>query len=234
MSFAGSLAKMTITACKDEELSGTECTSFTVLINPAAYSHSYKICYNNRQAQGSSAGSPDFDRIPSETVKFELVFDGTGVVPSSLPGVEPFTGDGVKEQIGTFKRLVFTYDGSIHSPNYVQLAWGSFLFNCRLSSLDLNYTLFKPDGTPLRARATVNFVGFTSEKKLARQANNSSPDLSHVVTVKGGDTLPLLCYDIYGSSAYYLEVARVNKLENFRNLVTGTQLLFPPLQNATT
>src|SRR5438270_45498 len=90
------------------------------------------------RVRDGTGGSEDFDRIPSETVKFELVFDGTGVVPSALPGVVPFTGDGVKEQIDAFKSLVFTYKGKIHSPDYVQLAWGSFLFNCRLSSLDLN------------------------------------------------------------------------------------------------
>lgn len=234
MAFSGSLEKMTVEAYSDAEFTASAGEPFPVYINPANYSHSYRICYNNRQAQASNGASPNFNRIANETVKFELVFDGTGVVPSAMPGVEPFTGDGIAEQIEEFKDLVFTFDGSIHSPKYVRLCWGMLLFNCRLSTLDLNYTLFKPDGTPLRARANATFIGFTSEKKLARQANASSPDLSHVVTVKGGDTLPLLCYRIYGSSTPYLEVARVNKLANFRQLIAGTQLLFPPLQDAAT
>jgi nucleoid-associated protein YgaU len=62
----------------------------------------------------------------------------------------------------------------------------------------------------------------------------SSPDLSHLVTVKAGDTLPLLCCNIYGSSVYYLEVARVNGLAHFRDLAPGMQLLFPPLQDSAT
>ena len=35
---------------------------------------------------------------------------------------------------------------------------------------------------------------------------------------------------IYGDSKYYLEVARVNQLTNFRKLTPGQELLFPPLE----
>jgi nucleoid-associated protein YgaU len=60
-------------------------------------------------------------------------------------------------------------------------------------------------------------------------ANKTSPDLSHILTVRAGDILPLMCFDVYGSSAYYPQVARVNGLTEFRQLTPGTQLLFPPL-----
>jgi hypothetical protein len=47
--------------------------------------------------------------------------------------------------------------------------------------------------------------------------------------VVAGDTLPLLCFQIYQESKYYVEVARVNGLDDFRNLEPGRQILFPPL-----
>ena len=50
--------------------------------------------------------------------------------------------------------------------------------------------------------------------------------------VKKGDTLPLLCFLIYGDSRHYLEVARANKLVNFRNLTVGEELSFPPFDKA--
>ena len=62
-----------------------------------------------------------------------------------------------------------------------------------------------------------------------RQQNPTSPDLTHLRDVKDGDTLPLLVYDIYGDGKFYLEVARVNKLVNFRSLRSATRLSFPPL-----
>ena len=63
----------------------------------------------------------------------------------------------------------------------------------------------------------------------ALRANRSSPDLSHMVQVRDGDTLPLLCHRIYNDCGRYLEVAKENKLANFRSLRPGTWLRFPPL-----
>ncbi|MGA9997454.1 MAG: hypothetical protein WBP93_18690 [Pyrinomonadaceae bacterium] len=232
MGFLGGLEKMKILAYEDPDFrkpAGDD----TVYINPEKYSRTYKICWNDTQAQGSSGYSPDFNRMGPEKVQFELVFDGTGVIPSKIPGLSLFTEDGITKQIERFTNLVFNYQGSLHSPYFLKLLWGKLIFQCRLESLEFTYTLFKPDGTPLRARANAVFVEFNSEKALALKANKTSPDLSHLLTVKAGDTLPLMCNNVYGSSAYYTQVASANGLTNFRNLKVGSQLLFPPLGDAT-
>jgi nucleoid-associated protein YgaU len=98
-----------------------------------------------------------------------------------------------------------------------------------MTKLKLSYTLFKPDGTPLRATAKASFTEFTNKVKLAKEETKSSPDLSHVRIVKAGDTLPLLCDEIYGSSDYCPQVAHSNNLAGFRNIQEGTLLIFPPL-----
>ena len=232
MGYSGTLEKMNIIAYRENDFSG-QVGEMSVYINPEKYSRTYTICYNETQAQGSSSGTPEFNRAKSDTVKFDLVFDGTGVVPSPLPGVVPFSGDGIAEQIDEFLHLVFTYNGNIHSPNYLELLWGTLVFQCRLTTLDITYTLFKPDGTPLRATAKAAFEEYTNPVQLALEENNSSPDLSHLLTVRAGDTLPLMCFGVYGSSIYYPQVARVNGLTDFRDLTVGDQLLFPPLGEAT-
>jgi len=229
MGISGSLERMTITAYAKSDFSERR-GKFTVMINPEKYRRSYSICYNDVQAQGAPGGSPNFNKVPSEKVDFELVFDGTGVVPSALPGIMPYTSDGIYDQIEEFKSLVFHYNGKIHSPNFLKLAWGKLLFKCRLTSMDISYTLFKPDGTPLRARVNAAFQSYNNETELALEANKSSPDLTHIRTVVAGDTLPLMCYRIYGSSLPYLQVAAINGLTDFRKLKVGTQLAFPPLE----
>ena len=231
MGYTGSLEKMTVEAFQKSDFTGKVGT-FQVYINPASYKQDYRICYSDTQAQGSNGGSPKFNRIGQDKISFDIVFDGTGVIPTAIPGLLPFTADGIVDQIKAFKTLVFSYNGNIHSPNYLKLAWGTLLFRCRMTSLGIKYTLFKPDGTPLRATASASFVGFNDEVELALKANKSSPDLSHLVTVKDGDTLPLMCFRIYGSSDYYLDVARTNGLTDVRRLAAGTQLLFPPLRSA--
>jgi phage tail protein X len=224
---ADGISKLRITAYTDGNFTAAVGPAFAVTINPDKYSHGYRIKYTDPQAQGSSGGSPKFNKVPSETVSFELVFDGTGVVPPPVPQTEP---PDVAKQVETFKNLVFAYSGKIHSPKFLTLAWGTLLFRCRLSSLDLTYKLFKPDGSPLRATARAVFIGYSDEEELARQANKTSPDLTHLLTVKAGDTLPLMCWEVYGTSAYTVEVARANGLTSFRNIPAGTQLVFPPLR----
>lgn len=230
---SGSLERMVITAYSDANYNSQTGRPFTVWINPATYSHDYTIDYADRQAPGSNGPSPEFNRVGQECISFELVFDATGVIPPPIPGT-PIPADGVAGLIDTFVALVATVNGSIHRPNYIKLSWAQLQFQCVLTKLNITYSLFKPNGTPIRAKAQVTFQSFTSESQLAAEANLTSPDLTHLVTVLAGDTLPALCHRIYGSSTYYIQVARFNGLADFRRLIPGHRLVFPPLAGAAT
>lgn len=224
------MGKLTITAYSDSSFSTQVGQPFSAWINPASYTHNTQISYNDRQAQGSPGPSPEFNRVANEDVSFELIFDATGVIP--VPQGQSYT-NGVSDAIDTLSKLVATLNGKVHSPNYLILSWAQLQFQCVLGSMAVNYTLFRPDGTPLRARVQCNFQSYTNEPQLAKQANTNSPDMTHIVTVAAGDTLPLLCYRIYGDSGFYRNVAEFNKLLTFRDVPIGTQLLFPPLTGST-
>jgi nucleoid-associated protein YgaU len=98
--------------------------------------------------------------------------------------------------------------------------------------MDITFKLFKPDGTPLRATARAKFKGFVEDDLRVAMENNSSPDLTHVREVKKGDTLPLMSFRIYGDSKYYLEVAKANRITNFRKLEVGQRIFFPPIEKS--
>jgi hypothetical protein len=224
--------KMTITAYTDPgftaKVTGMP-NPFQVWINPSSYAFSRQISYNDRQAQGSPGMSPEFNRISDEEISFDLVFDATGVIPAP---VGQNYSNGVADVLKQFMNLIATVNGTIHSPNYLIIGWAQLQFQCVLSSLKIDYTLFMPNGTPLRAKVAVTFKSFASETALAKRTKKSSPDLSHVIIVTAGDKLPDLCYQVYGDSSYYADVARVNGLLSFRDLSPGTSLLFPPLRGA--
>ena len=57
MGLSGSLTKLKITSYTDDKLT-EEAGDFTVMMNPEKYTHTYQICYNDVQAQGSNGGSP--------------------------------------------------------------------------------------------------------------------------------------------------------------------------------
>jgi hypothetical protein len=222
------LKKMSMVAYSDKDF-GSEVGKFDVLINPDTYRHEYSIQYTDATGTGKSRANKVFNHVGEDTVSFKIVFDGTGVVPGA-----PADGgtSSIRDQIEKFRKLVFQYSGEKHRPNFVKLLWGTLLFKCQLKSLSLNYTLFTPEGEPVRAEADVKFGGYNAPAAVAKGANDSSPDMSHVVTVKAGDTLPLLCHRIYGTSLPYAEVARVNGLTGFRRIEPGTQLLFPPIRTS--
>jgi hypothetical protein len=201
--------------------------SFEVMLNPSSYSHAYSISYNQKEALGQLGSDSKFSGIKPEKVNFDMVIDGTGVVNLPIPGIG---SPDVKTQIKQLTDIVYKYDGSNHEPNHVRLLWGSLIFFGRLDSLSVEYTLFKPSGEPLRAKVKLAFSGFMSKEEEALRANRSSPDLSHLIEVKAGDTLPLLCYRVYKDCSYYLEVARINNITNFRDLTPGSKLHFPPLR----
>lgn len=202
--------------------------SFSAMINPSEFSLSQAILYNKTAALGSSAPNLRFVNVRGDKVSFSLVLDGTGVVPVASAAD---AGKTVAQRLEELSAVVYDYDGEKHQPDGVKLLWGSFVFYGYLDSMDTQYTLFMPSGEPLRARVSLSFTGSKSSQEESLQAKRASPDLSHSVLVRSGDTLPLLCERIYGDGRYYLAVARFNGLASFRRLQPGLRLHFPPLSS---
>lgn len=236
MSVSGELKKMKIVAyTKPDYSDGSKVKGgeFQALVNPESYALEYKIEYNDKQGQGASSAQQKFKFTKPEELSFEFMFDATGVIPkiptdaksSPKPGGEDITAD-----LQRFKDLVTGYNGTSHQPNYLKLFWGTLLFKGRLTSLQIQFKLFRPDGRPLRAIAKATFKGSVEENFRVALENAQSADLTHVRTVKAGDTLPLLCHEIYGDSGYYLQVAMANALSHFRDIQPGVELIFPPLE----
>ncbi|MRG48169.1 LysM peptidoglycan-binding domain-containing protein [Chitinophaga sp. SYP-B3965] len=232
----GTLAKMRIIPCIDAsytEEPGAD--PFIVQVNPDTYTLAHSIVYNDAAAQGNSKAQLQFNRITPQQLDFDFLFDGTGVISQGggLLKIASLFGGGeemvVADEIEKLKQVVLNYSGDIHEPRYVKLSWGALLFKCRLTSLRVQYKLFKPDGTPLRAVAKCSFRESVEPTRREAEEGNNSPDLTHVRVVKEGDTLPLMTYRIYGDSKYYLEVAKANGLVNFRDLKAGQQIFFPPI-----
>ncbi|MFW0737789.1 MULTISPECIES: CIS tube protein [unclassified Flavobacterium] len=223
---AGKLEKLKVVAYSDPEfnnkVSGGE---FSTLMNPEKYTYHYKIETDATQASGTSTVSPKFNKKLPENLDLDFVFDRTGVINGYKS-----SNNGVINDIEKFKKVILDYNGDEHKPNYLIISWGTLLFKGSLTEMEIEFKLFKPDGTPIRAVAKAKFQGFVEDNLRAARENNKSPDLTHYRTVKEGDTLPLMSFRIYGDSKYYLEVARVNNIVNFRKLKTGQKLFFPPLQ----
>jgi nucleoid-associated protein YgaU len=216
-----SLQYLTIEAYTDGNFR-TQTGTYKAMLNPAKISESLNIDYTSTQAQGKSAPDKKYSKTPAPTMTLELVFDGTGVVDPSRTNLT--------QELQDFRKLVYKYNGKTHRPNFLKIKWGNgFNYQCRLSSLSIEYTLFSPGGAPLRAKASLNLTAFRSTMQIQAEDNKSSPDMTHELEVKAGDTLPDMCRQVYGDEGYFVQVARHNKLYNYRRLQPGTTIQFPPL-----
>jgi len=214
---------MTIVAYSDEKFTSKVANGqYVVMLNPESLKWGRSIQYNEEQAIDSSSPSSKYNKTASERLSFDLIIDCTGVVDSSRVDLPA--------EIAQFSSVVYDYNGSIHRPNYIVIYWGKGLaFKCVLTSYDTTYTYFRPDGTPLRAKISLEFRSYIDLATLAKKDDKQSPDITHLVDLVEGDSLPQISQKTYGSPNYYVQIAQANQLNKFRNLQPGTQLMVPPL-----
>lgn len=218
----GELEKLLIRAYAAADYSGKPVAEFKVDFNPQEYRQVYDVEYQRQQGEGSTGSPVVFRKIKPQEYRFKLMFDGTGTCGEKVE---------VYDRIEEFFRVT-GYDGEIHRPRYLKLLWGKLESKCVLLKADITYKLFYSDGRPLRAVMDASFSENVDDNTRTAEANDKSPDLTRQVTVKAGDTLPLLCYRAYGDQSLYLQVAEINGLDDFRSLQVGQQLVFPPLEKS--
>lgn len=215
------LIKMQIFAYSDQEMR-KNVSDYRLQVNPASIKYSKEIQMTSQEPVGGQYRAPKYAKHKETSLSFDTIFDGTGIV-SELK-------EGVSNEITKLENVIYNINGNIHRPNYLKISWGSTIFKGVLNSLNYEYTLFAPNGSPLRVKVSFSITGFLDKKQSAKLENKSSPDLSHLIVLKSGDTIASLCNQIYGDPSYCTEVAAYNQLTDFRTIKPGTKIMFPPLQ----
>jgi len=216
----GELKKLRIEAYENPSRSQPSAASFEVMFNPEKYSKKYEIVYSKAAVAGNQGKQQIFQNVAPHDLSLHFVFDGTGSSGEKRD---------VSKDISDFLDVTVKYIGTIHRPMYLKLLWGTEVFNGVLQNAEVTYTLFKPDGSPLRATIDATFVEDISVEKQLAIDKPSSPDLTHKRKVKDGDSLPGMTRNIYGDHVHFLEVAKANDLDNLRMLNVGENIFFPPL-----
>lgn len=206
--------------------------------NPTSFSVSHSLGYDDGKEVSASNLPKKFLGLNPRTLTMELFFDGTGASPSSTDLVAKATSalglpaiNTVDIQVRAFLNLAYKIQPKTHEASFVMVIWGTFIMTGVVSSANVNYTMFAPNGRPLRAKVSLTINETISKKLLSKVLGLLSPDLSKSRIVKEGDTLPLLCFEEYNDSSLYPQVAAVNNLKNYRKLKQGMELLFPPIDN---
>ena len=220
---SGGLLPLQITGYTDNEfqnqLSGG---TYSCMLNPESIKWNKRIEYNKQQPPDSSSAAQKYQRTPSDSLDFDIVIDCTGIVDSKRVNLS--------DEIASLERIVFAYNGKIHRPNFVKIQWGkNLMFKGVLVSMNTNYTLFRPDGSPIRAKLSLSFEQYISPGTINKTDNRQSPDVTHLVKVIEGQSLPMICYRAWNDPFKYIDVASYNKLNKFRQLKGHSNLILPPV-----
>jgi nucleoid-associated protein YgaU len=199
---------------------GTYGSPFSVLFNPTQITL-------DKMANWSSA--PTAERDAAET-RF------TYGNPYSLTLDLFFDTYEAGTDVRTFTRQVaalVTVQGELHRPPRCRLAWGKHDFNgfqWVLVKLNQRFTLFLPNGTPVRATLGCSFTQWRSAQEEAMETKKSSPDVAKTRVVRRGETLSSIAAEEYNDPALWRPIAELNGIHNPRLVAPGQVLAIPPLQ----
>ncbi len=215
------VSHLIIDAYTEPKMTGDPVKSYTVRVNPEHYSRSYKVLYSQKGGMGDANAVVRFNQVPPGRMSFQVLFDSTGAIEGSPTSLD--------DEIQGFLDTIYRFQGGIHQPYYLKVRWGNLTFPARVTDVSMEYTLFSATGEPLRARATLQLVNSVDLDTLRKLENTNSPDVTHRFEVRAGEKLPGLSQRVYGTPHRYPDLARANRLVNFRALRPGSTVICPPL-----
>lgn len=117
-------------------------------------------------------------------------------------------------------------------PPLMRLHWGGHqYFPGYLSRVDVTYTVFSPDGAPLRAKVVIAMEEVPEPAKRQNPTSGGVPD-RRAVTLRGGDSLASLASAEYGDPNLWRALALANGIDDPARVSAGTPLVVPPLAEA--
>lgn len=197
---------------------------FVVQFNPKTLGVDYSITY--QEGNGSNA-RVEFVKAKPSDLMIEFTLDGTGIDTMQENAVTD-----VKQRISDFLEMCKETNPDTHEPPFIMVTYGSLIYKTRFKACNITYTLFKSDGTPLRAVVKVTFLNIKNNVTDERQASLSSPDVTHRRVLGIQESIIQKSYELYKRNDLYVEVARANNLDTFRKaaMPKNQTIYFPPIK----
>lgn len=209
----------------------------SVQFNPEEYNLSESVNYSEKNVPGFPGPIVQFLSGASTTLNLSLTFDtydtpesGVREVQASaeLGDAKPHTPTDVSLLTRKVARLV-QIDGTLHRPPTVTFSWGAIHFKGVVTDLKQTYTMFMPNGMPVRARVELTLKSVTDVANQKKESPFESPDRTKYRTVHQGEHLWNLAVQEYGDPELWRFIAKENGLMDPLDLRPGQVLKLPAL-----
>jgi nucleoid-associated protein YgaU len=194
----------------------------TVQFNPEEYTVERATNFAQLAVPGLSAPIVQFVNGNAQTIDLELLVDTTEASPAGGPGAD------VRQLVRDVTRFM-DIDPDLHAPPPVVFAWGQFTFMCVMQKATQQFLLFRPDGTPLRAKLKVTLSEYRNADLEAKEIKRQTVDYTKTHVVMQGDSLPQLAYSEYSDATAWRAIAVRNGITDPRSLTVGATLSIPRL-----
>lgn len=202
--------------------------SLSVQFNPQELTLSKNALFAEIPVPGLDTPLLQYVRGQAETIALELFFDSTE--EGTGPQVKPVT-----EKTDLFYRLIKADPGT-HAPAVLLLLWGGTAFpgarrdngfRCVCTGVRQQFTLFAPDGKPLRAKLTIDLKEYKELTPHLEELGFHSADHTKATVVRAGDTITAITAREYGSARDWRRIAAANRVSNPLALADGQILRVP-------
>jgi nucleoid-associated protein YgaU len=215
----GSLEEATITNLSDGGV--VRC-----IFRPKEYTFAKQNQWTPGKAAGASMQPPKFNGGQPKTLQVELMFDtyeaGTDVrdTTGKLWGMMKVTPKHKDRATGKSE------------PPHVEFRWGRlWSFKAVITSISEKFTLFMPEGMPVRSVVTLQMLQAEDEEVWPGQNPTSGSREGYAMhLVKEGETIDWIAFVEYGSSTAWRNLAAANNLDDPDHLRPGQRLVVPPLK----
>ena len=194
--------------------------------NPSEYSISKSAEWRGTPSSGArTAPTPEFVGTKPRNLRMKLLFDAWATGQDSV-------APAIDQLIAWCNPTSSSISQSRPSPPILAFSWGqSAFFDAYLQSVDAQYTMFKPDGTPVRATVNVALVEVPNDPA-GQNPTSGSLEGHRTATLVAGESLHSIAYREYGSAALWRGLAVENRIDDPLRVRPGSSIRIPSRERA--
>ncbi len=200
------------------------------LFNPEEFSVEKSNHFAEVSIPGLSAPVFQFVRGNARTVSLDLFFDTYEDKIDVRLFTDRITGwdaGSMFSKLPNAVRGLMDIDSELHAPPVCLFVWGTFIFQCIIERVTKKFTLFLPEGIPVRATLNVTLKEYRDVGVQVKELDLHSADLTKSWIVKEGDNLWSIAAKEYGDPEDWRLIAETNGIDNPRKMEPGRTLVIP-------
>jgi hypothetical protein len=203
------------------------------LFNPSEFSVEKSNQFTEVNIPGLPSSLFQFVKGGARTLTMDLFFDTYEKKMDVRIFTDRITGwdsGSMFSKLPNIAKGLMDIDSDLHAPPVCIFIWGAYIFPCIIERVTKRFTMFLPEGFPVRATLNVTLKEYKEFKTQVKEISLQSADRTKTRQVKQGDSLWFISAKEYGNPALWRHIAKANSIDNPRVLKPGMELIIPPLE----